>query len=104
MNEDLERMEEFNHEFTQLRNSLISKPGISGLWQLERSAELSFQELIRLDLEYESLKTIGLEIQLLFRTVIKILKRDHSDSIEQNETKIFSSNIIEDIQECSLKY
>ncbi len=104
MVEDLERMEEFSSEFSKLRNGLTSKPGISGLWQLERSGELSFNELLSLDLKYETKKNTKMEIHLLFKTIIKMLKRDHSDSIDENRSKILNAKIAEGIHGCSLNY
>jgi lipopolysaccharide/colanic/teichoic acid biosynthesis glycosyltransferase len=90
--EDLKRMKSYNLEYDQIRNNLTSKPGISGLWQLERNNELSFEELIRLDVSYETNKSFLLDIKLIIRTFIKIISLSHSDAISNTEEYIPNYN------------
>lgn len=48
-------------------------PGITGLWQVEARNNPSFDKYISLDLHYIENWTIGLDIQILFRTVAVVL-------------------------------
>jgi lipopolysaccharide/colanic/teichoic acid biosynthesis glycosyltransferase len=78
---DLARMNKSNSHYLQSRDNLNSKPGISGLWQLFRNSDMSFSELISLDIKYETQKSVFLELKLLVKTLLKIIKSDHSDTI-----------------------
>jgi lipopolysaccharide/colanic/teichoic acid biosynthesis glycosyltransferase len=71
INEDLEKIMKYNPEYINVRNDLKSKPGISGLWQMEKSKTLSFDELIKFDTEYELNKSIKNEIILIVKTIYK---------------------------------
>lgn len=83
--EDLNKMRKFNNDYDKSRYKLSSQPGISGLWQLKRSSSLSFDELIKYDLEYDNNKSIKLEITLIIRTIVRILSTKHTDTIKLNE-------------------
>ncbi len=55
------------------------RPGITGMWQVNgRSAIEDFEEIVRLDTEYIDNWSLWLDIKILFKTVIVLLK--HSDS------------------------
>jgi lipopolysaccharide/colanic/teichoic acid biosynthesis glycosyltransferase len=56
---------------------LSVRPGLTGLWQLERTREpgTDFQEWIRYDLEYLDRASFWLDLQLLWRTGMSMLKR-----------------------------
>lgn len=82
--EDLKRLDEFNPNFTDARNKINCKPGISGLWQLERTDELSFDELISLDIAYAKNKGLKMELDLILRTTIKVIRSKHSDNLYTN--------------------
>ncbi len=66
----------------QKRNSILSKPGISGLWQLNRGEEFDFNELMRYDLEYEESRSFSTDTKLFIRTLGKIMMGAHTDSIK----------------------
>ncbi len=52
------------------RARLATKPGITGLWQVSGRSEITdFEEVVRLDTEYISTWTPGLDLQILFRTL-----------------------------------
>lgn len=55
------------------RNRLLVVPGITGLWQVSGRSELSFDEMVRLDIEYIQHWTLWLDLQILFRTVRAVL-------------------------------
>lgn len=59
------------------RARLAIKPGITGMWQVSgRSNITDFEEVVNLDKEYISNWNIGLDIKILLKTVLVVLKRD----------------------------
>ena len=61
------------------RARLAIKPGITGMWQLSgRSDITNFEEVVRLDKEYITNWNIGLDIKILFKTVLVVFKKDGS--------------------------
>ena len=44
-------------------------PGITGLWQVSGRADLDFNRRVELDIAYLERQSLGLDIQILFRTV-----------------------------------
>ena len=58
---------------------LATKPGITGMWQVSgRSNITDFEEVVRLDKEYIDEWSIGLDIKILFKTLLQVLKKDGS--------------------------
>ena len=49
------------------------KPGITGLWQVLGRSEVLFDERMRMDIVYGEYVSFGLDIYLLFKTVIVVL-------------------------------
>ncbi len=61
------------------RARMATKPGITGLWQVSgRSNIVDFEEVVRLDTDYIRSWSIGLDIKILFKTVMCVVKRDGS--------------------------
>ena len=61
------------------RARIAIKPGITGMWQVSGRSDITdFEEIVRLDTEYISEWHIGLDIKILFKTVLAVLKRDGS--------------------------
>lgn len=61
------------------RSRLSIKPGITGMWQTSgRSNITDFEEVVRLDTEYIANWSIGLDIKLIFKTIVVALQRDGS--------------------------
>ena len=59
------------------RARIAIKPGITGMWQVSGRSDITdFEEIVRLDTEYISQWNIGLDIKILFKTVLAVLKRD----------------------------
>lgn len=50
-------------------------PGITGLWQVSGRAELTYEEMIELDIYYIEHWSPGLDIKILFRTLPAVLLR-----------------------------
>ncbi len=58
---------------------LAIKPGITGMWQVSgRSNIVDFEEVVRLDKEYISDWNIGLDIKILFKTILVVIRKDGS--------------------------
>ena len=61
------------------RARLSIKPGITGMWQVSGRSDITdFEEVVRLDTEYISNWNFGLDIKILFKTVMTVLKREGS--------------------------
>lgn len=56
-----------------MRRRLSMKPGITGLWQVSGRSNVSFEEWMRLDLEYVDNFSLKLDLQLLLRTIPSVL-------------------------------
>ena len=53
---------------------LLVKPGITGLWQVSGRSDLGWDETVQLDLRYVEDWSLGLDIVLLARTAVSVLK------------------------------
>ncbi|MCD7739592.1 MAG: sugar transferase, partial [Lachnospiraceae bacterium] len=61
------------------RARMATKPGITGMWQVSgRSNITDFEEVVRLDTDYIRSWSIGLDIKILFKTVLSVLKKEGS--------------------------
>ena len=61
------------------RARLAIKPGITGMWQVSGRSEITdFEEVVKLDTEYISEWNVGMDIKLLWKTVVSVIKRDGS--------------------------
>ncbi len=57
------------------RARMACKPGITGLWQVSGRSEITnFEEVVKLDTQYITDWSIGLDIKILFKTIIVVLK------------------------------
>ena len=56
------------------RRLLGVKPGITGLWQVVGRSRVQFDEMVRLDLRYASTWTPWLDIKILIRTPLAVIK------------------------------
>lgn len=61
------------------RVRLAIKPGITGMWQVSGRSDITdFEEVVRLDRQYIENWSIGLDIKILLKTVLVVLKKDGS--------------------------
>ena len=61
------------------RARLAIKPGITGMWQVSGRSDITdFEEVVRLDKEYIENWNIGLDIKILFKTVLVVFRKDGS--------------------------
>jgi exopolysaccharide biosynthesis polyprenyl glycosylphosphotransferase len=51
------------------RRVLEVKPGITGLWQVKGRSSTTFDEMVRLDIEYVNNFSLWLDLKILFKTV-----------------------------------
>ena len=69
-------VDEFNQYNLHYKRRLSMTPGLTGLWQVSgRSSITDFDEVVRLDLEYIDNWSVGLDIKILFMTVVTVLFR-----------------------------
>ena len=58
---------------------LAFKPGITGMWQVSGRSDITdFEEVVRLDREYINNWNIGLDIKILIKTVLVVLRKEGS--------------------------
>ncbi len=72
---DLLELEDYTEE--QLRRFEVL-PGITGLWQVNDKNDLTFTDMIDLDIEYIDTRTLLLDIKILFGTAFGMLKLSNS--------------------------
>lgn len=53
---------------------LLVKPGMTGLWQVSGRSDLSWDETVRLDLHYVENWSLGLDLTILAKTGVAVLK------------------------------
>ena len=59
------------------RARLAMKPGITGMWQVSgRSSITDFEEIVKLDTYYICNWSIGLDLRILFKTVMAVFRKD----------------------------
>ena len=78
---DLEAMKLESPSLYNLRASLTSPAGLSGLWQLFGSREEGVENLVSLDLLYERHRSITLDLSLILRTIPTVLLALRADAI-----------------------
>lgn len=59
------------------RARLAIKPGITGMWQVSGRSEITdFEEVVNLDMKYITQWSIGMDLKILLKTIISVLKKD----------------------------
>jgi exopolysaccharide biosynthesis polyprenyl glycosylphosphotransferase len=66
---DIERIDARGH-----KRRLSVKPGVTCLWQVNGRSNVSFNEWVRLDLEYIDKWSLGLDMKILLKTIPAVLK------------------------------
>jgi lipopolysaccharide/colanic/teichoic acid biosynthesis glycosyltransferase len=51
------------------------KPGLTGFWQVSGRSERTYEEMVRLDIEYTERRSIGLDLLILLKTPWVVLSR-----------------------------
>ncbi len=58
-----------------VRRRLVVKPGITGLWQVSGRSDLTWDESVRLDLLYVENWSLAMDITIMLKTVLAVLRR-----------------------------
>lgn len=53
---------------------LTVKPGMTGLWQVNGRSESKFHDWVRYDIEYVKRQSIGLDLRILAKTVVAVIR------------------------------
>lgn len=56
---------------------LLVTPGCTGLWQVSGRNQLSFDEMVELDLEYIKRISMGLDLKIIFKTISVLLRSNN---------------------------
>jgi lipopolysaccharide/colanic/teichoic acid biosynthesis glycosyltransferase len=56
------------------RRVLEARPGLTGLWQVTGRSRVSFDDMVRLDLQYVRTWSLWLDIKILLKTPIAVLR------------------------------
>lgn len=59
------------------RRRLAALPGITGLWQVSGRNQLSFDQMVKLDIKYIEEWSLGEDLRILFRTVPALFGGGH---------------------------
>jgi lipopolysaccharide/colanic/teichoic acid biosynthesis glycosyltransferase len=51
------------------------KPGLTGLWQVGKKNRLSFEEMVRIDLQYAKNYNLLMDLKIILMTPLTILQR-----------------------------
>jgi exopolysaccharide production protein ExoY len=54
---------------------LAAVPGITGIWQVRGRGRTSFEEMVRMDVEYVRTRSLRLDVWLLLCTIPQVLSR-----------------------------
>jgi len=70
-----------NYEFEKYslwhrRRILEAKPGITGIWQVNGRSRTTFDEMVRMDLQYINKKSVWLDLKILLKTPLVVLSGD----------------------------
>jgi lipopolysaccharide/colanic/teichoic acid biosynthesis glycosyltransferase len=57
------------------RRRFAVKPGLTGYWQVSGRSERTYEEMVRLDIEYAKRRTLGLDLSILVKTPWVVLSR-----------------------------
>jgi lipopolysaccharide/colanic/teichoic acid biosynthesis glycosyltransferase len=58
------------------RRVLEAKPGITGLWQVKGRSRVTFDEMVRLDLQYATTWSPWMDVKILLRTPAAVVNGD----------------------------
>lgn len=64
---------ELDHYLPRHLQRLAAKPGITGLWQVSGRSGTTFEDMVRLDLQYIARASIWLDVVILFKTIPAVL-------------------------------
>ena len=53
-----------------------SRPGVTGYWQIAGRNDVTFEDRLRMDYEYNKKKSLKTDLKLLAKTVLKVVKKE----------------------------
>ena len=65
-----------HYQSWHLRRVLSLNPGMTGVWQVEGRSRVTFNEMVRMDLRYLRDCSFGLDMRILLRTVLVVVRCD----------------------------
>jgi exopolysaccharide biosynthesis polyprenyl glycosylphosphotransferase len=65
---------EVEHYQEWMKKRLVVSPGITGLWQVSGRSDLTFDEMVLLDIYYVENWSLGLDVSILLRSVPAVLR------------------------------
>jgi exopolysaccharide biosynthesis polyprenyl glycosylphosphotransferase len=65
---------EFERYADDARRRLLVKPGLTGLWQISGRSDLTWDEMVRLDLRYVENWTLTLDLMILWKTFFVVIR------------------------------
>lgn len=68
---------EFAHYLPRHLQRFLAVPGLTGLWQVNGKNRTTFEEMVRLDIEYARRKSLGLDLLILAKTLPVLLAQLH---------------------------
>lgn len=72
-------MDEYERYELHHKSRLAIKPGLTGIWQVSgRSDFTDFEEIVKMDNEYINHWSVALDIKIILKTILVVLKRDGS--------------------------
>ncbi|OGU33647.1 MAG: hypothetical protein A2068_10225 [Ignavibacteria bacterium GWB2_35_6b] len=100
---DLLIMKEHEPEIYKKRMMLNSKPGITGYWQLFGVREKGSENLVEMDSYYEQKKSFILDLKIILKTFVVMLRAKHSDSIVTDKFAEVNKKVETEISELSFE-
>lgn len=85
---DLEAIKENFPYLYSIRNSLSSKPGLTGLWQIFCDRDEGVRNLVALDKIYDEVNNLIFDIKILLFTIPLVLTGSNTDSIVNNKASV----------------
>jgi sugar transferase EpsL len=75
------------------------KPGITGWAQVNGRNAISWDEKFRYDVWYVDNRSFGVDIKILWLTLLKVLKREGINQAEQATMEVFMGNLEKPVTE-----
>lgn len=73
-------VDEFEQYQSYHKKRLSTTPGLTGLWQVSGRNEITdFEDIVRLDIEYIDNWSLGLDIKILAKTIMVVLKKEGAE-------------------------
>ncbi len=70
------------------RERFNTLPGLTGLWQVSGKNRTTFDEMIRFDIQYTRVKTLGLDLKIMARTIPALLSQIRDIRMGRREPRL----------------